>query len=242
MAGHSKWHNIKRRKAAVDAVRGREFAKVSRQIYVAVRNGGSDPKQNLALRAAIERAREINMPADTIERTIKKALGDVEGARYEEILYEGYAPGGVAVLVQALTDNRNRTAQTVRHLFHKHGGSLGESGSASYLFRYTGVVQIPRSPHAEQAVLRALDLGAWEVEEDEEAVHLYVEPDALEEVRRALEAEGIEVRASRLTYVPTLTVRVEGETAERVLALLEALDEEDEVQEVYANAEWEDVG
>lgn len=151
-------------------------------------------------------------------------------------------PPGWPCSCRPLTDNRNRTAQTVRHLFHKHGGSLGESGSASYLFRYTGVVQIPRSPHAEQAVLRALDLGAWEVEEDEEAVHLYVEPDALEEVRRALEAEGIEVRASRLTYVPTLTVRVEGETAERVLALLEALDEEDEVQEVYANAEWADVG
>ncbi len=243
LSGHSKWKNIQHRKGRQDAAKANAFTKISREIYMAARNGGGDPNTNFRLKVAIQKAKEVNMPNDNIERTIKKATGEIEGVTYEEITYEGYAPGGVAVMVDTLTDNRNRTAAEMRHIFSRHGGNLGESGCVSFLFQRKGQILIDREEEEvdeEAVMLAAIDAGAEDVEVEEDEITVYTEPDLLEKVREGLENAGIPISSAEVTMVPTTTVKVAGEEAEKVLKLIDRLEESDDVQNVYANFEIDD--
>ncbi len=236
MAGHSKWANIRHRKAAQDAKRGKIYTKLAREITVAAREGGGDPEKNPRLRAAIEKARKFNMPKENIERAIKRGTGELKGETYEEVTYEGYGPGGVAIIVKCLTDNRNRTASEVRHVFSKHGGNLGTSGCVSYLFERKGVITVPAEKFDEETVMMAaIDAGAEDVVNEDGRFVIYTEPSDLEAVRKGLIDAGIEVEEAKLDLIPTTTTRVEGENAQKVLKLLMALEELDDVQEVYSN-------
>ena len=236
MAGHSKWANIRHKKAAQDAKRGKIFTKLAREITVAAREGGGDPEKNPRLRAAIERARKFNMPKENIERAIKRGTGEIAGETFEEVTYEGYGPGGVAIIVKCLTDNRNRTAAEVRHAFSKHGGNLGTSGCVSWMFERKGVIVVPADSYDEETVmLTAIDAGADDVVSEDGKFIIYTQPSELETVRKGLIDAGIEVEEAKLDLIPTTTTRVEGETALKVLKLLEALEDLDDVQEVYSN-------
>ncbi len=236
MAGHSKWANIRHKKAAQDAKRGKIFTKLAREITVAAREGGGDPEKNPRLRAAIERARKFNMPKENIERAIKRGTGEIAGETFEEVTYEGYGPGGVAIIVKCLTDNRNRTAAEVRHAFSKHGGNLGTSGCVSWMFERKGVIVVPADSYDEEMVmLTAIDAGADDVVSEDGKFIIYTQPSELETVRKGLIDAGIEVEEAKLDLIPTTTTRVEGETALKVLKLLEALEDLDDVQEVYSN-------
>jgi YebC/PmpR family DNA-binding regulatory protein len=236
MAGHSKWANIRHRKAAQDAKRGKIYTKLAREITVAAREGGGDPEKNPRLRAAIEKARKFNMPKENIERAIKRGTGELQGESYEEITYEGYGPGGVAIIVKCLTDNRNRTASEVRHVFSKHGGNLGTSGCVSYLFERKGVITVSADKYDEESVMMAaIEAGAEDVVTEDGKFIVYTQPSELEEVRKGLIDAGIEVEEAKLELIPTTTTRVEGETAQKVLKLLMALEDLDDVQEVYSN-------
>ena len=236
MAGHSKWANIRHKKAAQDAKRGKIFTKLAREITVAAREGGGDPDSNPRLRAAIERARKFNMPKENIERAIKRGTGEIAGETFEEVTYEGYGPGGVAIIVKCLTDNRNRTAAEVRHAFSKHGGNLGTSGCVSWMFERKGVIVVPADSYDEETVmLTAIDAGADDVVSEDGKFVIYTQPSELEAVRKGLIDAGIEVEEAKLDLIPTTTTRVEGETALKVLKLLEALEDLDDVQEVYSN-------
>jgi len=236
MAGHSKWANIRHRKAAQDAKRGKIYTKLAREITVAAREGGGDPEKNPRLRAAIEKARKFNMPKENIERAIKRGTGELKGETYEEVTYEGYGPGGVAIIVKCLTDNRNRTASEVRHVFSKHGGNLGTSGCVSYLFERKGVITVPADKFDEETVMMAaIEAGAEDVVNEGEKFVIYTEPSELETVRKGLVDAGVEVEEAKLDLIPTTTTRVEGETAQKVLKLLMALEDLDDVQEVYSN-------
>jgi len=236
MAGHSKWANIRHKKAAQDAKRGKIFTKLAREITVAAREGGGDPESNPRLRAAIERARKFNMPKENIERAIKRGTGEIAGETFEEVTYEGYGPGGVAIIVKCLTDNRNRTAAEVRHAFSKHGGNLGTSGCVSWMFERKGVIVVPGDSYDEETVmLTAIDAGADDVVSEDGKFIIYTQPSELETVRKGLIDAGIEVEEAKLDLIPTTTTRVEGETALKVLKLLEALEDLDDVQEVYSN-------
>ena len=238
MSGHSKWASIKHKKKATDAKRGQEFTKLSRAIIVAVRDAGPDPASNLALQNAIEKARQASMPKDNIERAIARASGEgTDAAAYETVTYEGYGPGGVAVYVEALTDNRNRTASDVRHIFSKHDGNLGESGVVAWLFERKGVVLVPADGVDEdELTLAAADSGAEEVEREETSFRVTCAPEQLTGVREALEAAGFPVEDAQPTMLPKTTVAVEDEaTARKIVRLLDALEENDDVQGVYAN-------
>jgi len=236
MAGHSKWANIRHRKAAQDAKRGKLYTKLAREITVAAREGGGDPEFNPRLRAAIEKAKKFNMPKENIERAIKRGTGEIAGETYEEVTYEGYGPGGVAIIVKCLTDNRNRTASEVRHAFSKHGGNLGTSGCVSWMFERKGVIKVSAEKFDEETVMMAaIDAGADDVVREDEHFVVYTQPQDLENVRKALIDGGIEVEEAKLDLIPTTTTRVEGETAEKVLKLLMALEDLDDVQEVYSN-------
>jgi YebC/PmpR family DNA-binding regulatory protein len=236
VAGHSKWANIRHRKAAQDAKRGKIYTKLAREITVAAREGGGDPETNPRLRAAIERARKFNMPKENIERAIKRGTGEIAGEAYEEVTYEGYGPGGVAIIVKCLTDNRNRTASEVRHAFSKHGGNLGTSGCVSWMFERKGVITVPADKFDEETVmLAAIDAGADDVVREDDKFVIYTQPTELEAVRKGLLDAGIEVEEAKLDLIPTTTTRVEGETAQKVLKLLMALEDLDDVQEVYSN-------
>ena len=239
MSGHSKWSTIKRKKGAADAKRSNEFAKLLRAIEVAAREGGSgDPKANMTLASAIEKARDASVPADNIERAIKRGTGELEGgARYEEVTYEGYGPGGVAVFVETLTDNRNRTAQDVRYAFTHHGGNLGETGSTAWMFQRKGVIQIEKdaAPDEEKLVEIALEAGADDLQDEESTWEITTDPGAFVAVRDALSAASIALLSAELTMVPQNSIPVEGGHARQVLALLENLEELDDVQNVYAN-------
>ncbi len=236
MAGHSKWANIRHRKAAQDAKRGKIYTKLAREITVAAKEGGGNPEKNPRLRAAIEKARKFNMPKENIERAIKRGTGELQGESYEEITYEGYGPGGVAVIVKCLTDNRNRTASEVRHVFSKYGGNLGTSGCVSYLFNRKGVITVDAEKYDEETVMMAaIEGGAEDVVREEDKFVIYTEPSELEQVRKAVVDAGIEVEEAKLDLIPTTTTRVEGETAQKVLKLLMALEDLDDVQEVYSN-------
>ena len=236
MAGHSKWANIRHKKAAQDAKRGKIFTKLAREITVAAREGGGDPESNPRLRAAIERARKFNMPKENIERAIKRGTGEIAGETFEEVTYEGYGLGGVAIIVKCLTDNRNRTAAEVRHAFSKHGGNLGTSGCVSWMFERKGVITVPGENYDEETVmLAAIEAGAEDVVTEDGRFVVYTFPSDLEAVRKGLLDAGIEIEEAKLDLIPTTTTRVEGETALKVLKLLEALEDLDDVQEVYSN-------
>jgi YebC/PmpR family DNA-binding regulatory protein len=236
VSGHSKWHNIKIRKQKVDLVRGKLFSKLAREIAVAAKEGGGDPAGNARLRTAIERAREAGMPNDNVQRAIQRGTGGGEGATYESIIYEGYAPGGVAILVEVLTDNRNRTASDIRSTFTKHGGSLGTAGSVAWMFDRQGLITVDkRAVKEDDLLLVALEAGADDVRSTGDAYEIVTSVEAFFKVKQALEAGGIPLQAADVTMVPRSTVRVEGKGAKQVLALMDALEDQDDVQRVYAN-------
>ena len=236
MSGHSRWSQIKRKKGKADVERGKLFSKILREITVAARNGGGDPKANMRLKTAIETAKEANMPQDNIKRAIQKGTGELPGESYEEITYEGYAPGGVAVLVQVLTDNRNRTGPEVRHVFEKQGGNMGSAGAVAWMFERTGLIHVDADKIGEDDLLaKALDAGATDMRHAEKVFEITTAPAEMDAVREALMAAGAPVLEARVTFVPKSTVRVENKDAASVLRLVEALEELDDVQSVYAN-------
>ena len=237
MSGHSKWSTIKRQKGANDAKRGALFTKVSREISVAARQGGGDPDANYRLRLAIEKARAVNMPADNIKRTIEKATGGGDADQFEEIIYEGYGPGGVAVLVEAATDNRNRTAADVRSIFTKSGGQLAGSGAVAWQFEPRGLIAIaPDGQDPDSVALAAIDAGAEDVDTDDpEAMEIFTSPADLERVRLALEAAGIGIDSAESTMIAKQTVELDSTKARQALRLVEQLEELDDVQRVTAN-------
>lgn len=236
MSGHSKWHSIKHKKGAADAKRGKLFSKLARAITVAARDGGGDPSGNPTLATAIQKAKEASMPKDKIQKAIDVGTGaGSEGAAIERIVYEGYGPAGVAVLVEALTDNRNRAGAEIRHAFSKHGGNLGEPGSVAWIFEKKGVIVVDSSRYSEDDLIGAIDAGAEDVHEDGDQLRIICEPADLTAVREALEGEGIEIVSAGLATEPKSTVEVKGHDAERLLKLLDALDEQDDVDEVFAN-------
>ncbi len=236
MSGHSKWATIKHKKGAADKARGKLFAKLIRQVEVAAREGGGDPESNPTLRTMFQKARDASVPLDTIERAIKRGTGDLEGVIYEQVTYEGYAPGGIAVLVDVLTDNRNRTGSEIRNLFTKNGGSMAEPGAVAWQFERKGVVLADRGADEEELMLVALEAGAEDLADDGEAWRITTPPTDLHTVRSAVEGAGMAVASSELTMVASATVPVdESGVAKRVLALIDALDDNDDVQDVYAN-------
>jgi YebC/PmpR family DNA-binding regulatory protein len=238
MSGHSKWSSIKHKKGAADAKRGKLFSKLSRALIVAAREGGADPSANLALANAIEKARSYSMPKDNIERAIARGSGaDADADAFEQVLYEGYGPSGVAVIVEALTDNRNRTAADVRAAFAKHDGNLGTSGSVAWLFERRGLILVdPDRFEEDDLMLAAAEGGAEDVEQDGSSFRVTSAPEDLTTVREAIEAAGIEVDSAELTMVPKTTINLEDESAaKKTLRLMDALEENDDVQEVYAN-------
>jgi len=237
MSGHSKWSQIKRQKGANDVKRGAVFTKMGREISVAARAGGGDPDGNFRLRLAIERARAINMPADTIKRAIEKATGAGEGEQFEEIMYEGYGPGGVAIIVEAATDNRNRTAADVRSIFSKAGGQLAGSGSVAWQFEQRGVIWLAPGGDADELALIAIDAGADDVDSSGEQVEVYTKPHDLEAVRRSLEAAGVKIASAELSMSPTNTIELEEAKARQALRLVELLEDHDDIQRVTANFE-----
>ena len=236
MSGHSRWSQIKRKKGKTDVQRGKLFSKILREITVAAKNGGGDPKANIRLKAAMESAKEANMPQDNIKRAIQKGTGELPGESYEEISYEGYAPGGVAVLVQVLTDNRNRTGPEIRHAFEKFGGNMGSSGAVAWMFERQGIIQVDSSKIDEDELLaKALDAGATDMRRAEKVFEIVTAPAEMDAVRDALSRARVPVLESQVSFVPQSTVRVEGKDATSVVRLVEALEEMDDVQSVYAN-------
>ena len=236
MSGHSKWHNIRLKKQKVDQVRGTLFSKLSREISVAAKEGGGNPDANARLRTAIERAREAGMPNDNIQRAIQRGTGGAEGASFETLTYEGYAHGGVAILVEVLTDNRNRTASEIRSLFTKHGGALGGAGSVAWMFDRRGVITIDASHADEDAVmLVALEAGADDVRRVGDAFEVVTSVEQFFKVKQALQGAGMPIQSADVTMIPKSTVRVEGKDARQVLRLMEALEDHDDVQRAYAN-------
>ncbi|HSE92991.1 MAG TPA: YebC/PmpR family DNA-binding transcriptional regulator [Methylomirabilota bacterium] len=236
MSGHSRWSQIKRKKGKADVQRGKLFSKILREITVAARNGGGDPKANMRLKAAIESAKEANMPQENIKRAIQKGTGELPGESYEEISYEGYAPGGVAVMIRVLTDNRNRTAPEIRHTFEKHGGHMGASGAVAWMFERKGIVRVDAEKITEDDLLaQALDAGATDMTRAEKVFEITTAPGEMDAVRAKLEANRVPVVEAEVTLLPQSTVRVEGKEAPQVLRLIEALEELDDVQAVYAN-------
>ena len=236
MSGHSRWSQIKRKKGKTDVQRGKLFSKILREITVAAKNGGGDPKGNLRLKAAMEAARAANMPADNVKRAVQKGTGELPGEQYEEITYEGYGPGGVAILVRTLTDNKNRTGPEIRHVFEKNEGRMGTSGCVAWMFERRGLILVDADKVKEDDLLeKALDAGAADVKLVEKVFEITTAPDEMEAVRQALERQGMPVLEAKVDMVPQSTVRVEGKDAAAVLRLIEALEEQDDVQSVYAN-------
>jgi len=236
VSGHSKWAQIKRKKAKNDQQRGKLFSKLIREITTAARSGGGDPKGNMRLKAALEEAKAVNLPADTLKRAIQKGTGELPGETYEEVTYEGYAPGGVAIMVRVLTDNKNRTAPEIRHTFAKYGGNLAEVGSVGWMFERKGIVHVDAARVDEDELLTlALEAGAADMRRIDGAFEITTAPPELESIRRALDERGVPLQSAEVTYVPQSTVRVEGKDAQHVLRLIEGLEELEDVQHVYAN-------
>ncbi len=236
MSGHSKWHSIKHKKAVVDARRGQHFTKLARAITVAAREGGGDPDGNPSLALAVQKARDASMPKDNIERAIAKGTGEgVDADQIETVLYEGYGPGGVALLIEALTDNRNRTGADVRHLLSKHGGNLGEPGSVSYLFDKRGVIVVDASRYDEDDLMPAIDAGAEDISRDDDVFEVITEPSDLVPVREALREAGVEFESADMTQRPKSRVPLEEADAAKLLKLIDALEESDDVGAVHAN-------
>ena len=236
MSGHSRWSQIKRKKGKTDVQRGKLFSKILREITVAARNGGGDPKMNMRLKAAVESAKEANMPADNVKRAIQKGTGELPGEQYEEINYEGYAPGGVAVLIQVMTSNRNRTAPEIRHVFERFGGNMGASGAVAWMFDRRGIIRVDAEKISEDDLMTvALEAGASDMTKTEKVFEITTAPAEMDAVRAALEQARVPVMEAEVTFVPQSTVRVEGKEAPSVLRLVEALEDLDDVQAVYAN-------
>jgi YebC/PmpR family DNA-binding regulatory protein len=236
MSGHSKWHSIKHKKAVVDARRGQHFTKLARAITVAAREGGGDPDGNPALALAIQKARDASMPKDNIERAIGKGTGEgVDADRIETVIYEGYGPGGVALLIEALTDNRNRTGADVRHLLAKNGGNLGEPGSVSYLFQKQGMIVVDAGRYDEEDLIPAIDAGALDISVDGDVFEVITEPAELVAVREALSATGIDIESADIVQQPMSRVPVEEADATRLMRLIDGLEESDDVTAVHAN-------
>jgi YebC/PmpR family DNA-binding regulatory protein len=236
MSGHSKWSTIKHKKAKIDAERGKTFTKLIREITTAARQGGGDENANPRLRSALLAAKAANMPAANVERAVKKGTGELPGVVYEEKMYEGYGTGGVAVMIQTLTDNPNRTTSEVRHELTRHAGNMGESGCVSWMFENKGLIFVNKTDIGEDRLMElALDAGADDMTAEEETFEIVCPPSLFNKVKEALEAQKIPVSSSEITYVPKTSVKVAGKQAEQVLKLLEALEELDDVQNVYAN-------
>jgi YebC/PmpR family DNA-binding regulatory protein len=238
MSGHNRWSKIKRQKAAMGATKGKLYSKVIKEITVAARLGGGDPAGNARLRAAITAGREANMPNDTIQRAIKKGTGELEGEKYEEVIYEGYGPGGVAVLVECLTDNRNRTSGELRATFGRGGGNMGAEGAVAWMFHKKGVIAVKPGPTEDQVMEKAIEAGAEDVINlGEEGFEVRTAPADLHTVAASLESAGLKLGEQKWTYLPQNTVKLEGDSAKKMLKLMDALDENDDVQNVHANFE-----
>ncbi|MBU1337756.1 MAG: YebC/PmpR family DNA-binding transcriptional regulator [Acidobacteria bacterium] len=236
MSGHSKWASIKHKKAATDSKRGKIFTKTIKELSVAARMGGGDPDTNPRLRKAVADAKAANMPADNIKRAILKGTGELEGVNYEEITYEGYGPGGVAVFLEILTDNKNRTVADLRHLFSKNGGNLGESGCVAWMFSRQGYIVVEKAKASEDKLLEiALEAGAEDLKEDGSNFEIITPPDSLQDVVEALEKNEIEISAQNVAYLPQNYIQVEGKQAHQVLRLMEVLEDHDDVQNVWSN-------
>ena len=241
MSGHSKWANIKHKKGAADARRGKIFTKLIKEITVAARAGSGDLNSNPRLRTAVLEAQAENMPKDNIERAIKKGTGELEGVHYEESTYEGYGPGGVAVLIDSLADNKNRAVSEIRHALAKHGGNMGESGCVAWMFKKKGYMVVEKGAVAEDTLMEvALEAGAEDVRDDVDSFEIITDPDLFEDVKASIEAKGIPLVDPEVTMVPQTMTPVEGETAQRLIRLVEALEDLDDVQKVYTNADLPD--
>jgi len=236
MSGHSKWHSIKHKKGALDAKRGKLFTKFIKEITVAARSGGGDPDANARLRKAINDAKAGNMPNDTIDRAIRRGTGEEEGVNYEEITYEGYGPCGVALMVQSMTDNRNRTVAEIRHIFSKNGGNLGESGSVGWMFEKKGYIVVEKAAKSEEELFElAIDAGADDLRDDEDNFEIITSPDAFDTVLTAVKGAGIEPQVAEVEMVAQNYIKLEGTDARQMLKLMEALEDHDDVQKVSAN-------
>ena len=241
MSGHSKWSTIKHKKGATDAKRGKIFTKIIKEITVAAKMGGGDPETNPRLRSALISARSENMPRDTFERAIKKGTGDLDGVNYEEILYEGYGPGGVAVLVECLTDNRNRTIAEVRQVFNKAGGNVGTDGCVAWMFDKKGLIIVNKEDSDEETLMElALDAGAEDIKEETESFEIICEPADFEAVKEAVDAAGIKYEMAEITMIPQNMTKVEGKEAEQMINFMEALDDCDDIQKFYSNTDIPD--
>jgi YebC/PmpR family DNA-binding regulatory protein len=241
MSGHSKWSTIKHKKGAADAKRGKTFTKLIKEITVSARMGGGDPNANPRLRSAIAAAKAENMPKDNIERAVKRGTGELEGTIYEETVYEGYGPGGVAVLIESLTDNKNRTVADIRHLLSKHAGSMGEAGCVAWMFSKKGFIAVDKSKVDEEKLMEiALEAGAEDISEGQTEFEILTGVSDLEEVRKALDRQGIPVVVAEVTMVPKSTVQLDKEKAQQMLKLMDVLEDSDDVQHVYANFDISD--
>lgn len=239
MAGHSKWANIKHKKARSDEKKGKMFTRAAKEIIVAAKEGGGDPEGNPRLKAAIQSARAVNMPNDNINRAIKRGTGEIEGAAIEELLYEGYGPGGVAIILSIMTDNRNRTASDIRYLFSKHGGNLGETGCVSWMFKRKGLMTVNQEGlgmDSDEFMLMAIEAGAEDVGEDTDILEVFTTPDDFAEVKDNLEQLDVRFDTAEVALIPENTVEIsDSETARKVLQLMDVLEDHDDVQEVYSN-------
>ena len=243
MSGHSKWSTIKHKKGRADAKRGKIFTKIIREITVAAREGGGDLNSNPRLRAAVAAAKAANMPADNIKRAVQRGTGELPGVNYEEMSFEGYGPGGVAVMLELLTDNRNRTTPEIRHIFSKNGGNLGENGCVSWLFTRRGLILVPRTPEMDddEVMEVVLEAGAEDLDiEDEDYYRVFTSPDELHAVKERLETAGLEVEAAQMDMEPSSTTRLEGKAAQQMIRLMEAFEDQDDVQNVWANFDIDD--
>jgi YebC/PmpR family DNA-binding regulatory protein len=241
MSGHSKWHTIKHKKGAADAKRGKIFTRIIKELTVAARAGGGDPDMNPRLRTIIADAKAVNMPADNIKRAIRRGTGEEEGVIYDEVTYEGYGPGGVAILVDTLTDNRNRTVGEVRHTFTKYGGNLGEANSVGYMFEKKGLIVVDKTKAAEDALMSAvLDAGADDMKDDDSAWEIITAPEAHTAVLEAVKALGIEPASSQVAMLPKNYIRLEGKQAQQLIKLMEALEDMDDARAVWSNGDMDE--
>jgi YebC/PmpR family DNA-binding regulatory protein len=241
MSGHSKWATIRRKKGALDAKRGKLFTKLIKELTIAAREGGGDPAGNPRLRLAVDNAKAANMPADNIERAIKKATGELEGTTISELTYEGYGPGGIALLVEVATDNKNRTVAEVRHLFSKHGGNMGESGSVAWMFEKKGVISLPKQNKSEDDILEiVLNAGAEDLHSEDEFFEIQTDVESFEPVRKALLDNNLSLDNASLQWIAKNTINIAGENAEKMMKLIEGLEDCDDVQNVYSNADFDE--
>lgn len=241
MSGHSKWHSIKHKKGAADAKRGKIFTRLTREVTVAARDGGGDVDMNARLRKAVADAKAANMPNDNIDRAIKRGTGELEGVSYDEITYEAYGPGGVAILIETMTDNRNRTVADLRHLLSKNNGNLGESGSVAYMFDRKGYIVVDKQKKSEDELFEiAIEAGAEDLKQDDENFEIFTTQETFEDVKKAIEDAGIEPEVAEISMIPQTYVKVEGADAKSMLKLYDILDDHDDVQNVYANFDIDD--